>query len=194
MIIYPQSTADERRGVNEDELRGQLITRLREDHLWTREELAKRAGVTPTTVSLAEGGHTRVRLSTIGKLANALGVPATRLLRPTEEKELTPSGKDEAPREAGRRDTRTGDERLQDRLAPRVARLEELDLGELLKRRHELGEWLSELKRKVDYGAGSKEEITNDDAYFEITDELLALMTVLNKNASKQLSARDSDS
>ncbi len=86
--------------MNEDEIRGQLITRLREDRLWTREELAKRAGVTPTTVTQAETGRTHVRLKTIGKLAEALGVPAARLLRPAGEKEPALSGKAEAP-EAG---------------------------------------------------------------------------------------------
>jgi len=93
---------DELRGqINQDELRGQLIARLREDRLWTREELAKHAGVTPTTVSQAEAGRTHVRLRTIGKLADALGVPAARLLRPTEEKEMATAGKVKAPREAG---------------------------------------------------------------------------------------------
>ncbi len=84
--------------MNEDEIRGQLITRLREDLLWTREELAKRAGVTPTTVTQAETGRTHVRLRTLGKLADALGVPAVSLLRPTEEKELATAGKAEAPK------------------------------------------------------------------------------------------------
>ncbi|PLS84685.1 MAG: hypothetical protein CYG60_16635 [Actinobacteria bacterium] len=83
--------------MNEDEIRGQLITRLREDRLWTREELAKRAGVTPTTVTQAETGRTHVRLKTIGKLADALGVPAARLLRPVEEKEPVGAGKVEGP-------------------------------------------------------------------------------------------------
>ena len=83
--------------MNEDEVRGRLITRLREDRLWTREELAKHAGVTPTTVTQAEAGRTHVRLRTIGKLADALGVPPARLLRPTEEKELATAGKGEAP-------------------------------------------------------------------------------------------------
>ncbi len=89
--------------MNEDELRGQLIARLREDRLWTREELARRAGVTPTTVSQAEAGRTHVRLRTIGKLAEALGVPASTLLRPSEEKEPALSGKDEAPIPSGQK-------------------------------------------------------------------------------------------
>jgi transcriptional regulator with XRE-family HTH domain len=83
--------------MNEDEIRGQLLIRLREDKLWTREELAKRAGVTPTTVTQAEAGRTHVRLKTIGKLADALGVPPARLLRPSEKKEPALSGKAEGP-------------------------------------------------------------------------------------------------
>ena len=83
--------------MSNDEARGQLIARLREDRLWTREELAKRAGVTPTTVTQAETGRTHVRLRTLGKLADALGVPAVSLLRPTEEKELATAGKVEPP-------------------------------------------------------------------------------------------------
>lgn len=160
---------------------------LRRRKGWSQKDLSEHSGVGQDTISGIESGRHEPRPSTLRKLAGALDVEVADFFR-------KPAPLVEALREAGRTDTRTGDERLQDRLAPRVARLEELDLGELHKRRHELGEWLSELKRKVDYGAGSKEEITNDDAYLEITDELLALMTVLNKNASKQLFARDSDS
>jgi transcriptional regulator with XRE-family HTH domain len=67
-----------------EEQRGQLITRLREERLWTREELAKRAGVSPTTVTLAETGRTHVRLSTIRKFADAPEVDPQQLLHPEE--------------------------------------------------------------------------------------------------------------
>ncbi len=68
----------------EEDQRGQLITRLREERLWTREELAKRAGVSPTTITLAESGRTHVRLSTVRKLADALEVDPQHLLHPEE--------------------------------------------------------------------------------------------------------------
>ncbi len=67
--------------------RGQLLTRLREQRLWTRERLAKEAGVSTTTVTQAEHGRTHVRLGTIRKLAEALDINPQELLYPEEDRE-----------------------------------------------------------------------------------------------------------
>jgi transcriptional regulator with XRE-family HTH domain len=72
---------------NEQELRvqrGQLIAQLREEKFWTREQLAKEAGVSITTVTHAEAGVTHLRLSTMQKLAEALGADPRLLLHPEE--------------------------------------------------------------------------------------------------------------
>lgn len=71
--------------VTEEERRGQLVTRLREQHLWTRERLAKEAGVSVTTITGMEDGRTRVRLGTVEKIAKALGVDPLDLLHPVED-------------------------------------------------------------------------------------------------------------
>jgi transcriptional regulator with XRE-family HTH domain len=71
--------------VDELERRGRLLARLREERLWTREKLARRAGVNITTISHAEEGKTRLRLSTIEKIAGALEVDPLMLLHPEEE-------------------------------------------------------------------------------------------------------------
>jgi transcriptional regulator with XRE-family HTH domain len=68
--------------VSPEEERGRLITQLREQRLWTREKLAKEAGVSPTTVAQAEEGRTHIRLGTIGKLGRALEVNPQVLLHP----------------------------------------------------------------------------------------------------------------
>lgn len=68
--------------MSQEEARGLLITWLREQRLWTRERLAKEAGVSPTTVAQAEEGRTHIRLATIGKLARALEVDPQELLHP----------------------------------------------------------------------------------------------------------------
>ena len=62
--------------------RGRLLTELRERRLWTRERLAREAGVSPTTVAHAEHGRTHIRLGTIRKLAEALDVDPQELLHP----------------------------------------------------------------------------------------------------------------
>ena len=46
----------------------------------SKKDLAKRAGVSPTTVYAFEDGYLDVRISTILKIANALGVPSETLL------------------------------------------------------------------------------------------------------------------
>lgn len=70
--------------MTEEERRGQLVTRLREQRLWTREKLAQEAGVSVTTVTGVEEGRTRVRLGTIEKLSQALGEDPLELLHPVE--------------------------------------------------------------------------------------------------------------
>jgi transcriptional regulator with XRE-family HTH domain len=75
----------ERTRVTEEERRGQLVTRLRERRLWTRERLAQEAGVSVTTVTGVEEGRTRVRLGTIEKLSGALGTDPLELLHPEED-------------------------------------------------------------------------------------------------------------
>jgi excisionase family DNA binding protein len=85
------------------------------------------------------------------------------------------------------RDTRTGDERLEDRLAPRVARLENLDLTELAEHRRELEEKLPGLKEEIRFKGATIHSIRDDREYQEVMDELLALITVLERKAAKQL-------
>lgn len=174
--------------MNEDELRGQLIARLREDQLWTREELARRARVTPTTVSQAEAGQTRVRLRTIGKLADALGVPAAILLRPTEEKELAGAGKADAPEDEGPTWMHK----------PLDLKQYADDEGELVKLKVDLDAERKRL-RPTD---SSKESILNStpeearrlNLYWAVLENSLRVRDALDRIHSKQLSARDSDS
>ena len=71
--------------MTEEERRGRLVTRLREQRLWTRERLAHEAGVSVTTISGVEEGRTRVRLGTVEKLSKALGVNPLDLLHPVQE-------------------------------------------------------------------------------------------------------------
>lgn len=60
---------------------GRNIKLQRERREWTQEELAHRAGMHPVEVGRAERGVRDLRVSTIAKLANGLGVPATELMR-----------------------------------------------------------------------------------------------------------------
>ena len=56
---------------------------LRRSRMWTQGMLAEEAGVSPTTVSGIESGRiSRPHLSTVGKLAWALGVDPKELLSP----------------------------------------------------------------------------------------------------------------
>ncbi len=81
------------------------------------------------------------------------------------------------------RDTRTGDERLRDRIAPRIERLERKNPGEeeLSRRVIELESRLSDLKEDVPYQGGTRQVITDHPAYMETTDELFAVMLVLDR-------------
>lgn len=55
---------------------------LRERCLMTQEELASKAGVSPTTIVQIEAGRVEPRFATIKKLAKALGVKPGELLGP----------------------------------------------------------------------------------------------------------------
>ncbi len=59
------------------ELPGLLAARERV--LLTQRELAAKAGLTQATVQRIETGATKARISTVRKLAEALGVPASEL-------------------------------------------------------------------------------------------------------------------
>ncbi len=142
---------------------GSRLKALREQHFWSQEELAERAGLNRATIYKAEHGS-GVSPRTGRALAQALNVDTTELLT----------------------DTRTGSERMQDRLAPRVERLEELELPELSDRLSELRDRLADLKEPVAYKGGTKEEVRDWQAYEAATDEILALSLVLQRKASKQ--------
>jgi transcriptional regulator with XRE-family HTH domain len=152
------------KGGTELKISGSRVRALREQRFWSQEELASRAGLNRATVYKAEGGA-GVSPRTGRALAAALNVDTTELLT----------------------GTKTGDARMQDRLAPRVARLEGLDLSELSGRLSELTDRLADLKELVPYKGGTKEEVRDWQDYEEITDEIRALSVVLQQKASKQL-------
>lgn len=52
----------------------------REAREWSQEDLAHQAGIQPADISRIEAGKRDLRLSTIEKLAKALGIPPGRLL------------------------------------------------------------------------------------------------------------------
>ena len=56
------------------------VKRLRATRGWTQQALAQRAHVSVGYVARLETGHHDPKLSTLKKLAKALGVPATALL------------------------------------------------------------------------------------------------------------------
>ena len=57
----------------------------RERAFLTQEELAQKSGVALVTISRLEKGHREARISTVRKLAAALGVAPEELVRPTAE-------------------------------------------------------------------------------------------------------------
>ena len=60
------------------------LRRVRERRLLTQRELATRAGLTQATVLRIERGTTRARISTVRRLADALGVRAKELMGDAE--------------------------------------------------------------------------------------------------------------
>src|SRR5215218_2029100 len=69
-LLFQKDDPTEGRNVDEAQRRGRLIARLREERLWTREALAREAGVTISTVTNAEQGKVQLRFGTLRKLAN----------------------------------------------------------------------------------------------------------------------------
>lgn len=55
------------------------LRNLRADHVLSQQELARRAGVSKTTIIQLEAGRTRPHPLTVRKIAAALGVPAREL-------------------------------------------------------------------------------------------------------------------
>ena len=60
-----------------------ILERARRD--WTQAELAGRAGVSPSTVALAETGRAKVRARTLYRIAQALELDPAELLRLPQE-------------------------------------------------------------------------------------------------------------
>jgi transcriptional regulator with XRE-family HTH domain len=60
-------------------MNGQL-KRIRETRVLSRKELAKQSDIAESTIYRAECGQTKLRPSTVRKLAQALGVPPDTLL------------------------------------------------------------------------------------------------------------------
>jgi transcriptional regulator with XRE-family HTH domain len=60
---------------------GEKLRRLRESHLWLIGDLAEKSGVHRNLISTYELGKSGAHPDTIRKLANALGVDPTELLR-----------------------------------------------------------------------------------------------------------------
>ncbi len=63
------------------------LREVRERRLVTQVELARKAQMSVATVNFAERGLRDVRISTVRRLAAALGVPATDLMAPAQEGE-----------------------------------------------------------------------------------------------------------
>lgn len=59
---------------------GRNLKAAREAREWSQEDLAHQAGIQPADISRIEAGKRDLRLSTIEKLAKALGIPPGRLL------------------------------------------------------------------------------------------------------------------
>jgi transcriptional regulator with XRE-family HTH domain len=60
---------------------GRNLRQLRKEREMTQEEVGHRSGVHPTEVSRIESGKRDPQVSTVERLAKALGVPASDLLR-----------------------------------------------------------------------------------------------------------------
>lgn len=64
---------------------GQALARIRKQKLITQAELAEKSGVTVSTLSRLEGGLQQARISTVRKLADALGVDPSEIMSAEEE-------------------------------------------------------------------------------------------------------------
>ena len=56
------------------------LRQVRERRLLTQADLAERSGVAETTINRLENGHHQARISTVRKLAEALGVDPAELM------------------------------------------------------------------------------------------------------------------
>ena len=73
--------------MDREKKRGEIIRRLREERLLTREALAKEAGIATSTVTYAEEGQTHIRFGTLRKIARALNVDPAALFKAGAEEE-----------------------------------------------------------------------------------------------------------
>jgi transcriptional regulator with XRE-family HTH domain len=62
---------------------GAAVRELREARAWSQEQLAEHAGLNRSYVGEIERGSAIASIVTVDKLARALGVPVTGLLRPS---------------------------------------------------------------------------------------------------------------
>jgi transcriptional regulator with XRE-family HTH domain len=146
------------------------LARLRRSRGHSQRSLAEEAGLAISTIYQVETRQHAPSPTTLRKLAKALGVSIAQVLEATEDPEA-----------------HAAPERMEDRLAPRLRRLEQMDLSELSQRLAKVKEQIAELKVDVPYGGGTREEVTDFPLYLELTDEALALAMVLERKASKQL-------
>lgn len=65
---------------------GNAIREIREDRQISQEKLAEESGLHRTYISSLECGHRNITLSNINKIANALGVSMTELIRLCEDR------------------------------------------------------------------------------------------------------------
>lgn len=136
----------------------------------SQEELARRADMSLNGFADIERGHIGdPHYTSLKKIANGLGMSVGELLG-------------ELDKPAGRKA----------RLAPRIERLEGLELTELRDHEREVKEQLSELKRVVPFGSGIKEEITDDTEYSDLMDEYFAIQTLLQWTTAKQSASSSS--
>ncbi len=64
---------------------GERVYWLRDEHGWTQEELAREAGVSPTTISHIESGAIeRPRMNTVRRVARAFGISTEELISPKD--------------------------------------------------------------------------------------------------------------
>lgn len=77
---------------------GKLIRTRREQVEFTQEELARRVGLTRTSISNIESGKQKIQIHTLYAIAQALEIPAQTLL-PTSETQQTKEIEQRLPKE-----------------------------------------------------------------------------------------------
>jgi transcriptional regulator with XRE-family HTH domain len=151
---------------------GERVYWLRDERGWTQEDLARKAGVSPTTISHIESGTIeRPRVNTIRRLARGFGVSTEDLTNPKASSPSAPS-----PEEAGG---------AEDELKERVELLQEYgtrlqDVAERLRRDLNLlqaaqdSEGLSTLQMNVVWTlVGADKSIDEDEDLEESEDETM---------------------